>query len=174
KELIDQGYPLVMARMGINSGEMVVGNMGSEDYFNYTVMGDTVNLAARLEPANKEYDTLIMIGHNTYEMALDHIHARQLDFMVVKGKTEPVAVYELFGLKEYEISSIDSELLETYREGYKLYLNRNWDLALNKFKYCLNLKADDGPSKVYVDRTKYYMENEPEADWSGVYVMTHK
>jgi adenylate cyclase len=174
EELIKEGYPSLLARMGINSGEMVVGNMGSQDYFNYTVMGDAVNLAARLEPANKDYDTLIMIGQNTYEMAKDFIFARQLDLMVVKGKTEPVAVFELYGVKDYQISLKEEDLLESYVKGYQLYLKREWDSAIDKFQYCLNLFPEDGPSKVFIDRCKYYKENEPEASWSGVYIRKTK
>ena len=174
EELIKEGYPSLLARMGINTGEMVVGNMGSQDYFNYTVMGDTVNLAARLEPANKDYDTLIMIGQNTYEMAKDYIYTRQLDLLVVKGKTEPVAVYELYGVKDYKISSKEEDLLNSYSKGYELYLNREWESAIDKFQYCLNLFPEDGPSKVFIERCKYYKEDEPEASWSGVYVRKTK
>ncbi|MFC2088634.1 CHASE2 domain-containing protein, partial [Calditrichota bacterium] len=101
---VKQGNHPLHVRCGINTGPMVVGNMGSENRFDYTVMGDSVNLGARLEPANKEYDTLIMIGQNTYEMAKEEIIVRQLDLLRVKGKTAPIKVYELVGLKEKGIT----------------------------------------------------------------------
>jgi adenylate cyclase len=173
-ELMAEGYPELIARMGINTGDMVVGNMGSQDYFNYTVMGDSVNLAARLEPANKDYDTLIMIGANTYEMAKDEIYARQLDLMIVKGKTEPIKVYELMGMKDEDFSDNNKSLIEHFNTGYALYLNRQWQDAINSFEKALNIIPNDGPSKLYVERCLAYAENEPDASWSGVYTKTSK
>lgn len=173
-DLKRQNLPYIMARMGINSGDMVVGNMGSDDYFNYTVMGDTVNLAARLEPANKQYDTLIMIGENTYQMAKEFIYTRPLDLMVVKGKTEPVKVHELVGLKEKPLSNMEEQVLDLYTSAYKLYLNREWDNALDLLNQALRLKPEDGPTKVYIGRCEEYKKNEPDENWSGVFVMTSK
>ena len=174
EELEAKGLPNLIARMGINSGDMVVGNMGSQDYFNYTVMGDTVNLAARLEPANKQYDTYIMIGENTYQMAKDLIFSRPLDLMVVKGKTEPVKVYELCGIKEKPIAKIKEQIIQLYTEAYDLYLKREWQSALEKLNQAHRLDPNDGPVNVYIDRCKHYMENEPDDSWSGVYVMKTK
>jgi adenylate cyclase len=174
QELMAEGYPELIARMGINTGPMVVGNMGSQDYFNYTVMGDSVNLAARLEPANKDYDTLIMIGSNTYEMAKDEIYVRQLDLMVVKGKTEPIRVYELMGMKDKPFPEDKIKLIELFNTGYQMYLNRQWQDAINTFEKALNLFPDDGPSKLYVERCLAYAENEPADEWIGVYIKTSK
>lgn len=174
EELMAEGYPELLARMGINTGDMVVGNMGSQDYFNYTVMGDTVNLAARLEPANKDYDTLIMIGANTYDMAKDEIYSRQLDLMVVKGKTEPIRVYELMGMKDEPFEEELKNVIEHFNTGYELYLNRQWQDAISTFEKALNIRPDDGPSKLYVERCIAYAENEPDAGWTGVYTKTSK
>jgi adenylate cyclase len=174
KYLEEQKLPNLIARMGINTGDMIVGNMGSDDYFNYTVMGDSVNLAARLEPANKVYDTLIMMGETTYNQVKDNVYSRQLDLTVVKGKTEPVKVYELVGLKEYKISDLEKEILDIYSRGYELYLQKDFLNALQEFKRAERLKPNDGPSKVYIERCHYYLENKPEDDWTGVFVMKTK
>lgn len=169
-----QGKPQLKARCGINTGPMVVGNMGSENRFDYTVMGDSVNLGARLEPANKEYGTEIMIGENTYEMAKEEIIARELDLLRVKGKTEPVKVYELVGMKDKGIPERKAQLLESFSKGFDNYLAQNWDWAINYFKQALAIDPLDGPAKRYVDRCNQFKENPPGSDWDGVFTMKTK
>ncbi len=169
-----QGRPQLTVRCGVNTGPMVVGNMGSETRFDYTVMGDAVNLGARLEPANKEYDTQIMIGHETYKMAGDLIYARQLDLLRVKGKTEPVKVYELIGTKEKGIKAEMEGVIEYFSIGFDNYLNQNWDEAINQFNKALKLKWDDGPSKRYIQRCELFKSSPPGDDWDGVWTMTTK
>ena len=169
-----QGKPKLFARCGINTGQMVVGNMGSETRFDYTVMGDSVNLGARLEPANKEYGTMVMIGENTYEMAKDKIIARQLDLLRVKGKTEPVKVYELVGLVEKGISERKNQAIQFFAKGMEHYLTQNWETAIKYFKQALEANHMDNPSKRYLRRCEQFLNNPPGQNWDGVFTMLTK
>ncbi|MBN2424650.1 MAG: adenylate/guanylate cyclase domain-containing protein [Calditrichaceae bacterium] len=170
----EAGKPELHARIGINTGPMVVGNMGSETRFDYTVMGDSVNLGARLEPANKEYGTNIIIGEETYKQAGNSLVVRPLDLLRVKGKTEPVQVYELIGTDIYRPDEESLKILEFFQKGYDNYLNRNWEFAVKYFQEALRLRAKDGPSRRYLKRCEYFMQNPPAEDWDGVYTMTTK
>jgi len=169
-----QNRPKLEARCGLNSGEMVVGNMGSETRFDYTVMGDAVNLGARLEAANKEYGTSIMIGVNTFKEAGDKIITRELDLLRVMGKNEPVKVYELVGLTESGISDKKKRVLDIFREGYENYKEKNWQNAKNYFNQILSIDRTDGPSKTYIKRCDLFIAKPPAEDWDGVYTMLKK
>jgi len=169
-----QGRPQLHARCGLNTGEMVVGNMGSETRFDYTVMGDEVNLGARLEPANKTYGTNIMIGENTYQMAKDLIIVRQLDLLRVIGKTRPVKVYELVGLREKGIPAAKQQVLDVFARGFESYLNRNWEEALGYFQQALTVDRLDNPSKTYLKRCERFISAPPPDNWDGVFTMLTK
>ncbi len=169
-----QGKPELKARIGINSGPMVVGNMGSETRFDYTVMGDAVNLGARLEPANKVYGTNIMIGAETVRIAGDLIIVRALDLLRVKGKTEPVKVYELLGTVDQPPADEVLKARDLFEKGFEAYLQRNWDWAMNYFKQALAVRKDDTPSLRYLKRCEQYKENPPGENWDGVFTMTTK
>ncbi|MCB0283275.1 MAG: CHASE2 domain-containing protein [Calditrichaeota bacterium] len=169
-----QGRDELFARMGINTGPMVVGNMGSETRFDYTVMGDAVNLGARLEPANKQYGTDIMIGEETYKKAGDKIIVRQLDLLRVKGKTAPVKVYELVGLQGKGIDDKKARVLDLFQRGFDQYLQQNWDWAINYFEQALSADRSDEPCQRYIKRCKVYKANPPGEKWDGVFVMQTK
>jgi adenylate cyclase len=169
-----QNRPKLEARCGLNSGDMVVGNMGSETRFDYTVMGDAVNLGARLEAANKEYGTSIMIGVNTHTEAGDQIITRELDVLRVMGKNEPVKVYELVGMTDSGIPDKKKQILDIYREGYENYQAKNWPNAKNYFNQVLAIDRTDGPSKTYIKRCDQFIATPPAEDWDGVYTMLKK
>lgn len=168
------GETKISIRIGINSGDVVVGNMGGKNRFDYTVMGDSVNLASRLEGANKQYGTGIMLSDSTYNAVKDFIFVRELDTIRVKGKKLPTTVYELIGLKEDEKANEKMKSLENYFEGLKNYKNKNFESAKNCFIKCIELLKEDSPSNVYVERCDIYIQNPPDENWDGVFVMTTK
>jgi adenylate cyclase len=169
-----QGRPELNARIGLNSGPMVVGNMGSETRFDYTVMGDAVNLGARLESANKEYGTNIMMGENSYQMAKDYILARPLDLLRVKGKNKPVKVYELVAdLKKRPAKEL-MQTIDLFQKGFENYVQQNWDWAINYFEQALTLTPEDSPSRRYIERCKVFKQTPPADNWDGVFVMKTK
>jgi adenylate cyclase len=169
-----QNRPQMMARCGLNSGDMVVGNMGSETRFDYTVMGDAVNLGARLEAANKEYGTLTMVGDNTVQTAEGEIITRELDLLRVMGKNEPVKVHELVGITQEGIPDKKRQVLDIFHEGYKKYQTRDWEGAIQYFEKVLAIDRTDGPSQTYIRRCKQFMTVAPPDDWDGVYTMLKK
>ncbi len=168
----------VRHRVGLNSGEMVTGNMGSSMRMNYTMMGDTVNLAARLEPAAKQYGVYTFVAENTYKVVKDQFEWRLLDFIRVKGKNKPVKVYELFSEKN-NLANNQSDLINAFNNGLDLYFKGEWNLALKKFNEAAKLEEDfeyrpTTPSKIYVERCEAFKKSPPEKDWDGVWTMNTK
>lgn len=174
KQWEKEGRPQLEARIGINTGEMIVGNMGSQTVFDYTVMGDHVNLASRLEGANKQYGTFIMISEFTNAYVKNDFYTRPLDLIRVKGKEQPIEVFELIAERGQTLDSTHLEMLSVYQRGIESYRKRSWNEAIEFFEYCLSLREDDTPSKLYRKRCLEFKLNDPGPEWDGVFTMTTK
>ncbi|MBX5481867.1 MAG: adenylate/guanylate cyclase domain-containing protein [Myxococcaceae bacterium] len=166
EEFRKEGLPDVYTRIGLNSGEMLVGNFGSEQLFDYTAMGDDMNLASRLEGANKAYGTSIMIGARTRELAKDFIEVRELDRVRVAGKREAVVVYELLALKG-ELSETKRTVVRLYEEALAQYRARQFDEALVTLAKLEAIDPDDGPAHTLRQRCEKYRGALP-PDFDGV------
>lgn len=168
-----EGKPLIDFRIGINTGNAIVGNVGSEKHFDYTIMGDEVNLGSRLEGANKKYNTRIMLSQATYNQVKDDFIFRKLDYIRVKGKHEAIHVYELVAHRD-RVSEAGGKLLETYNKAMDLYQNRQFQEAYEGFKKALTIYPEDGPSKLYLQRSEILRDYPPPDDWDGVFSMKTK
>ena len=175
----------MQTRIGCNTGTATVGNMGALDRFNYTMMGDMVNLAARCESGAKAYGAYIMVTEETKIASAatkDDIAFRYLDKIVVKGRSQPVAMYEPTGFMN-ELTQETEDCLDCFRQGIDKYLKQDWGGALKLFEKAKELEPNrpgvtpgvkDNPSMILIDRCKVMEENPPGDEWDGVYVMTSK
>lgn len=157
-------------RLGINSGDIIAGNIGSEKRMDYTAIGDAANLAARLEGVNKIYQTNIIISETTYDLVKDNMVCRELDFLRVKGKSEPTRIYELLWEKGKEERW---DWLELYEQALELYRKKEWQKAAQIFSELQKPPISDPPSKVMLDRCRYLIENPPEK-WDGILTLEVK
>ncbi len=169
-----EGKPQLAIRIGVNTGPMVVGNMGATGKFAYTVIGDSVNLASRLEGANKEYRTVIMAGERTYELVREEIRGRKLDRIAVKGRSVPVTIYEIVQVRAGKIPPSVERAHARYEEGLQLYFGRKFDAAQRAFQEALELHPGDVPSRLFLARAKDLAASPPPAGWDGVFVMQSK
>jgi adenylate cyclase len=170
----EEGKPLLEARSGINTGKMLVGNLGSRRIMDYTVMGDHVNLASRLEGTNKLYGTDIMISEFTWNEVRDRLLCRELDRIRVKGKEEPVRIFEVVADREKGVPPATEALLAAFTDALTLYKEGRFEEAREAFEALAVDHPDDGPIRLYVDRCREYLAEPPPPDWDGVYTMTTK
>ncbi len=168
-----RNVPDFKVRMGLATGEVVIGTIGSETARSYTVIGDIVNTASRLEGINKLYGTGIAVAEDTYRLAQQAVEVRELDCVTVVGKIEPTRIFELLG-RAGEIAPDVLELRDLFADALVSYRERDWDGAEEKFQECLKLAPEDGPSQLFEQRVAFLRANPPAADWQGVWHATEK
>jgi adenylate cyclase len=163
------GVPKVSMGIGINSGLMSVGNMGSDMLFDYSVVGDHVNLGSRLEKLNREYGTSIILSEFTYGYVKDLFACRELDIVRVRGRTEPVRIFELLGREDpfHEWPTFKT----VYENGLRAYRSQRWDDGIGEFEKTLRIRPGDGPTKLYLRRCRLLQRKSPSSEWDGIYQM---
>lgn len=168
------GKKTVSMGIGLNTDVVVSGNIGSPKRMDYTIIGDGVNLAARLESACKQYSTSILISENTYRKLRGTYRIREIDRVVVKGKTEPVGIYEVL---DYHMENTFPNLMDVvnhFQSGLAYYRQGRWDRAIKAFKDALTLNPEDRLSQIYIERCSYLKKHPPGDDWHGIWVMQSK
>ncbi|MFS0514142.1 GAF domain-containing protein [Nostoc sp. UIC 10607] len=168
--------PRIKIGIGINSDTVISGNIGSSKRMEFTAIGDGVNLGSRLESVSKQYGCDIIISHNTFKPCQDHIWARELDYIRVKGRNEPVAIYELLGLRSNPIESEKLQVIEHYHKGREYYLNRQFSFARAEFAKVLAADNQDKAAMLHLLRCQHWLQSPPtDSDWDeGVWTFQEK
>jgi adenylate cyclase len=168
-----RNLPKFHVRMALATGDTVIGTVGSNTTKSFTVIGDTVNIASRLEGVNKIYGTDLIVNEDCFQLAERDIEAREIDLVTVYGKTEPVRIYELLG-KVGELDTSTLQLRDTFATALQNYRQQKWDEAEKGFKACLKIRENDGPSLEFITRIATFSRTPPPKDWNGVWQTASK
>jgi len=171
---MSHGQKMVDMGIGLNTGTIVTGNIGSPKRMDYTMIGDGVNLASRLESACKQYFTRIIISEFTMKKLRENYIIREIDKVVVKGKTEPVAIYEVMDYYTEETFPNLTQVVDLFKEGMFMYRKAKWDNAIESFKEAADKNPNDKLTRLYIERCEHLKESPPEGEWDGVWVMKTK
>ena len=173
RRLVENKKPIRIG-IGIHSGTAISGNIGHSRRMEFTVIGDDVNLASRLEGTTKLYGCDIAISGHTYQSCSDRVWVRELDIVRVKGKNQPVSIYEVVGLRSDPISEHKQRIIQLYEQGREYYLNRKLALALEKFKAVLAIDSYDQAAQLHLQRCQYWLSNQILDGWDGIETLTEK
>lgn len=170
------GYMAIEFGIGINTGPLVLGTVGSSSRLDTTVIGNTVNLAARLESLTSFYNAKILISETTYNSLVnpDVYHIREVDVVYVKGKSEPSRIYEVYDTDPKDVVVLKDHTKATLRRGMEEYRNRNFEVSKGFFMETLEVFPGDQVASIFIERCDYYIEHPPATNWAGIYEMTHK
>jgi adenylate cyclase len=174
RERNNSGLRSVDMGVGIHTDAIVSGNIGSPKRMDYTVIGDGVNLASRLEAACKTYAARILVSESTVAQLRGTYRLRDIDLVVVKGKSKPVKVFEALDYHDAETFPNLMDVVNYFDEGILHYRSAEWDKATDRFNRCLELNPEDALSRLYVERCALLSANPPQEGWNGVWVMQHK
>jgi len=173
QQIAKQRKPIKIG-IGVHSDQVVSGNIGCSRRMEFTAIGDGVNLASRLEGASKQYGCDIVISEETYNRCADRIYARELDFIIVKGKTKAVKIYEVIDLKTNPLPEAKQQQLTLYEQARHLYRERQFAQALSQFEEIVRLNPNDLAASLHVERCQYFIAHPPEENWDGVWKLTSK
>ena len=163
-----EGKARLFTRIGIHSGEAIVGNLGSSERLNYTAVGDTINVASRLENINKNYKTKIIVSDAVYEEIKDRFTLRLVDCVVVKGRTKSSHIYELLSDKDCRVEFNVTAYRPIFAKGFKAYQQQHWDKAISYFKQCLEVYPEDNIAPIFIERCTQFKVTPPPAEWKGI------
>ncbi len=163
-----KGLPNLAIRVGLATGEVVMGNVGSKKTKSYTIIGKTSQVAEEMESSSKKYGTQILISQETQRLTQDTMETRKIDFLRVKEKEEPIEIFELLCHKG-ELSSTEKEMRDIFEAGLEEYLKQSWQKAQEHFQTCLRLKTDDKPAKLYLERLQHLQNSPPGDNWDGTW-----